>query len=56
LKYLPELQKALTEQLEILQKGLDVHRKILPENMLKLHETLQVQLSAMKNKTNTLQT
>lgn len=42
------LQQCLQEQLLILKKGLDIHNKVCPENMLKLQESLEQQYYVMK--------
>jgi len=48
LKFVPDLKKALLEQVDILQRGLDVHKKIMPENMQKLQQQLEGQFVTLK--------
>jgi hypothetical protein len=43
-----KLKEALTEQLDILEKGLTIHAKICPEDFGALQEQLESQFATMK--------
>jgi hypothetical protein len=38
---IPKLQQALLQQIDILEKALQVHKKFCPQNMFALHSQLQ---------------
>ncbi len=50
-RFVPKLREELEKQLKILERGLAVHSKICPDNMVRLHQQLEVQLATMKDDT-----
>lgn len=47
---LPEFTRTLKEQITILERALRLHKKLVPENMEKLHSSLIAQFESMKQK------
>lgn len=43
-----KLKEVLNEQLEIVERGLNIHAKICPEDLGALQETLETQWATMK--------